>query len=106
MIIYVRFEHEGDPVSFFWGLKAITKTTQAKDLYDDLLNGLLVRDGRMNGLTEECLRERWIGFPSDGAKNFVGENGVAGQIKQNFPLVQTFHCVAHRLQLVVLDSIK
>ena len=101
MIIYVRTTHNGQPVSFFWGLKKVSKSTRA----EDLVNALLAKYEKLIGLDESYLRERLVGFASDGARNLIGKNGVAARLKQSYPLILAFHCVAHWLQLVVLDSI-
>ena len=60
----------------------------------------------MLGLDESYLRDRLVGFASGGARSLIGKNGVANRMKLRNPLMHSFHCVAHRLQLVVLDSIK
>ena len=60
MIIYVRTTHNGQPVSFFWGLKKVSKSTRADDLTEDLLNALLARDEKLIGLDESYLGSAWL----------------------------------------------
>ncbi len=43
----------------------------------------------------------------DGAAVMMGEKtGVAGRLKKRIPHIITIHCVAHKLELAVLDSVK
>ena len=56
------------------------------------------------GLSDDLMASQFVGFCSDGASCMIGEHrGVATQLKAKFPLhaLQTFHCMAHRLELAV-----
>jgi hAT family C-terminal dimerisation region len=47
-----------------------------------------------------------IGFCSDGASAMTGAfSGVATLLKQKYPNVIAFHCMAHRLELAVKDAV-
>ena len=60
-----------------------------------------------HGFTEEFLRESWVGVAVDGASVVLGSKcGVATQLKAMFPLLVTWHCFNHRLELSVSDAIK
>ena len=54
------------------------------------------------------LAEICIGFCSDGASVMMGrQTGLATLIQQEFPNLDfTWHCLAHRLELAVGDSVK
>ena len=58
------------------------------------------------GLDDGVLRDQFVGFSSDGASCMIGEHkGVPPVLKGKFPLLQTFHCMAHRLELAVKNSV-
>ncbi len=42
----------------------------------------------------------------DGVAVMNEKTGVAGRLKQRIPHVIIIHCVAHKLELVMLDSVK
>ncbi|GAU95525.1 hypothetical protein RvY_07127 [Ramazzottius varieornatus] len=100
LIIYIRVEIDGDPVSFFWGLVKMTKTTSATDITDALLDDLIASQANSwLGLKRDYMVRKWVGFPADGASALPGLNGVANRLADQFPLIMSTHCVAHRLQL-------
>ena len=50
------------------------------------------------GLTEDVLRKQFVGLYSDGASCMIGQyRGVATLLKAKFLLVESFHCIAHRI---------
>ncbi|GAU88623.1 hypothetical protein RvY_01290 [Ramazzottius varieornatus] len=100
LIIYIRVEIDGDPVSFFWGLVKLRKTTSAADITDALLDDLIASNWL--GLKRDHMVMKWVGFATGGASALTGPNRLAEQ----FPLIMSTHCVAHRLQLIVDDTVK
>ena len=53
------------------------------------------------------MHDQFVGFCSDGASCMIGEHkGVATLLKAKFPLLQTFYCMAHRLELAVKNAIE
>lgn len=45
-----------------------------------------------------------VGFGADGCSIMLGkDNGVAIRLRTSSPSLISFHCPAHRLQLVILD---
>ena len=77
--------------------------TTAAEIKNDI-----VRRFNSYGISKELLAEICIGFCSDNASFMMGrQTGLATLIQQEFPnLVFTWHCLAHRLELAVGDSVK
>ncbi|CAH1277182.1 ZNF862 [Branchiostoma lanceolatum] len=74
----------------------------ATGILDAILTGL-----ERVGLNREDLTRRLVGFGSDGAAVMIGvNNGVGAKLKQFCPSIITVWCVAHRLELAALDTIK
>ena len=50
--------------------------------------------------------KHFIRFCSDGASTMTGEhNGLAVLLKARYPLIKSFHCMAHRLELAVKGAV-
>ncbi|XP_015675691.1 E3 SUMO-protein ligase KIAA1586 homolog [Protobothrops mucrosquamatus] len=59
------------------------------------------------GLTKNYLEKNLIGFCSDGGSIMLGrKSGVSTRIAEEFPNIIIWHCLNHRLPLVLDDSIK
>ena len=59
------------------------------------------------GVEKEEWEKKLVGFGSDGASVNVGVRaGVATRLKDRIPHLVAIHCIAHRLELGVLDAIK
>jgi hypothetical protein len=86
--------------SFFLGLVPISSGT-AIDLHILLMNYL-----ESVGLTDAICSKQLVGFCSDGASTMIGNyRGVATLLKEKFPRVQSFHCMAHRLELAIKNAV-
>ena len=59
------------------------------------------------GFTMEYLQRNLIAFRSDGASVVLGRSsGVGVRLMKDFPNIIIWHCLNHRLQLVLDDSVK
>ena len=100
MVVYLRILFEDDICTYFLGLLSLTDATAAG------LEKVLVDFLHTIGLNDDILKTQFVGFCSDGASCMIGEHkGVATLLKAKFPLLQTFHCMAHRLELAVKNSV-
>ena len=94
-IIYVRMLCNGEPVNKY--LKIVELPNGAADgviaSFDQALFKVGVNDWR-NGL---------VSMGSDGASVYTG---VVAKLKQSVPWLLGIHCIAHNLELVILDCIK
>ena len=72
-----------------------------EQVYASLLKSL--HDG---GFDNEYLRKNLIAFYSDGASVMLGRNsGVGTRLKNDYPDIILWHCLNHRLQLILDDSV-
>ncbi|KAF3834440.1 hypothetical protein F7725_025644 [Dissostichus mawsoni] len=96
MILYVRCDvtGKGDVDNVFLDLKELAQGTDAESIYNSLREAL--RDA---GFDDD--------IATDGASVLTGKNsGVIARLKQDFPKIQSIHCLCHRLELAVHDSLK
>ena len=103
MVVYLRstFNGEVGPVTFFLDCIELADTT-ADGIELALLNCL-----GSHGLNNEFLAEYFLGLGVDGASVMLGaKNGVAAKLKSRFPLLTSWHCFNHRLELSVGDAVK
>ncbi|XP_063730111.1 E3 SUMO-protein ligase KIAA1586-like [Eleginops maclovinus] len=104
MIVYVRCDvtGKGDVDNVFLGLKELVEGTDAESIYNSLREAL-----RVAGFDDEFLSNNLISIATDGASVLTGKNsGVIARLKQDFPKIQSIHCLCHRLELAVHDSLK
>ena len=100
MIVYMRTLFNGQSSMYFLGLLPV-ESAKASALYE-LLTTFLSKIG----LTDDILAKQFIAFCSDGASNMIGEfSGVATLLKKSYPNLQSFHCMAHRLELAVKNAV-
>jgi hypothetical protein len=60
-----------------------------------------------HGFTEEYLQQNWIAFACDGASVMLGRKaGVAQKLLRQFTHLFIWHCLNHRLELAVADSVE
>jgi len=97
-IVYCRFLKNGHPVNCFVNLIDL-QHAHADGVFDAIDRGMI--SAGVNW------KEKLVGVGSDGASVNVGKkNSVATRIQSAQPHAVIIHCVAHRLELAVLDAIK
>ena len=73
----------------------------AEQIYASLFKSL--HDG---GFDNEYLTNNLIAFCSDGANVMFGRNsGVGTRLQNDYPNIILWHCLNHRLQLILDDSV-
>ena len=98
-IIYIRIAKNGHVRECFAGLEDL-EHAHAQGVYEAL-------DRAMTGCGIPDWKEKLVGAGSDGAKVNIGRNNsVATRLSENRPYVIIGHCVAHRLELGVLEAIR
>lgn len=104
LIIYVRCDvsGKGDVDNVFLDIVELTHGTDAESIYNSLRQSF-----RQAGLYDEFLGTHLISIATDGASVLTGKStGVIARLKGDFPNIQSIHCLAHRLELAVHDSLK
>ncbi len=76
--------------------------TTADAIYKALKKSLLE-----DGLDDEYLKSHLICLTTDGASVMTGrESGLITRLKKDYTLLESIHCLAHRLELSVNDALK
>ena len=102
LIVYIQGAiNNGDVTTIFFDLIHL-ESTKAIDIKISLMRCL-----EKHGLKKEILGEIFIGLCTDGASVMLGKRaGLATLMKQDFPNIITWHCLNHRLELAVHDTMK
>jgi len=59
------------------------------------------------GMTDDFLKKNLIAFVSDGASTMLGRKaGVSTKLQSMYPNLIVWHCLNHRLELAVYDTLK
>jgi len=101
LIIYIRttFDETG-PITMFLDLVELDSTA-AQSIVSELLSSL-----KLHGLSDEFIRNNCVGLATDGASVMLGKKaGVAKLLTDMYPSIIAWHCIAHRLELGVHDTI-
>nr|XP_033948165.1 zinc finger protein 862-like [Pseudochaenichthys georgianus] len=100
-IIYVTYIENGLPVNVMLTMVTL-QHANSQGILDAIMSGL-----HQAGLSEDDLKAKLVGFGCDGASVMIGHrNGVSARLKEMFGSLVTIWCVAHRLELTALDSMK
>ncbi|KAF2888577.1 hypothetical protein ILUMI_17596, partial [Ignelater luminosus] len=102
LVIYLNCAVQSAPerVMLFVALKELMSTT-AECIFNTLLSTL-----NDCGFHNEYLKANLIAFCSDGASTMLGrKSGVAAKLLESFSKIIVWHCLNHRLQLSLDDSI-
>ena len=102
MIMYIRCDVTGDGDVDNVFLDLVTEGTDARSIYEALRESL-----RVAGFDDDYLQRHLLSVATDGASVLTGsKSGVISRLKVDFPKVRFIHCLAHRLELAVSDSLK
>lgn len=75
----------------------------AENCYTEILAALY----EQLGLKAADVWTKLVGFGSDGASVMTGRrSGVGARLKEHQPILQTVHCIAHRLELAIKSAAK
>ncbi|KAG5273476.1 hypothetical protein AALO_G00151730 [Alosa alosa] len=100
-IIYITFLDNGLPVNNMVNLVTL-QHANSQGILDAIISGL-----PQAGISIEDLNTRLVGFGCDGASVMIGQkNGVSARLREICGSLVTIWCVAHRLELAALDSMK
>lgn len=102
MVVYLKSSISNeDPVFIFLDLVELNQQT-AYNITHQLIECL-----HKSGFNDDFLKRNWISFASDGASVLLGKKaGVAKLLKDKYPLIFNWHCLNHRLELAVSDTMK
>ena len=96
-LLFVRFLDNGLPVNRFLTVESV-KHADADGILHAIGNGF-----NYASVVNNYWKDGLVGFGSDGASLMMGrQNGVLKKIKDDVEM----HCVAHRLELAILDAFK
>ena len=97
--VYVRYVKEGQPDNL---LVSLTEVSHAHaDGLVDCINSAIEKFGIENW------KVKLVGFCADGASVNLGQTGgVAAKLKVDNPYLIDIHCMAHRLELALLQVLK
>ncbi|KAK2554058.1 Zinc finger protein 862 [Acropora cervicornis] len=98
-LVYIRFLENGLPVNKYVAVVELKKA-HAKGVIASINTGM-VEFGLENW------KSQTVAFGSDGAPVYVGRlNGIVAKLHVEIPWLLGVHCIAHRLELSVLDALK
>ncbi|UYV77289.1 hypothetical protein LAZ67_15000351 [Cordylochernes scorpioides] len=102
LVIFLKAYLGGESIDYIFFDLCELQCQDSENIEKELLNTLY-----KHGLNEEYLKENWIAIATDGASVMVGrQSGVVTRLKQKFPKLFAWHCLNHRLELSVGDTIK
>ena len=98
-LLFVRYLNNGLPVNRFLTVQSV-KHANADGILQAIDNGF-------NYANVMNWKDGLVGFGADGASVMMGrQNGVLKKIKDDVPHLIEMHCVAHKLELAILDAFK
>ncbi|XP_050516420.1 E3 SUMO-protein ligase KIAA1586-like [Diabrotica virgifera virgifera] len=102
LIVYLKCETSKDLPPNVLFLDLIELPNQTADSIFEALLGCL----KKYGFDFEYLKENLVAFACDGASVMLGKkSGVVEKLLQQFPNIVPWHCMNHRIELAVSDSI-
>ena len=101
LVVYIRSNINGSAVNIFLSIIELSGQ-DANSICKSLLDLL-----ESNGIDDKYLEKNLIAFTSDGASVMMGAiKGVGTFLKSKYPQIVLWHCLNHRLELAVSDTIK
>ena len=98
-IVYIRILNEGKPINVFLGLMVVNSGT-AEGIFQGLQT-FFTELGIDNSMS------KLVGLGTDGAcVNCSSRGGVGAIINKDIPHLIHIHCIAHKLELAVLEACK
>ena len=96
--LFIRSCHKGKVTAWFLCIGE-PQSTASEDLY-----GFVIDQLKYNQIFPQM--SKCVGFGSDGASNMVGKkSGLVTLLKKDFPAILGVHCLAHRLELALRDTV-
>ena len=96
--VYVRYLKDGEPVNTFVGLRPCLNAKAPG-----------ITEAVNSAMSNVCHNwtEKVVALGTDGAAVMVGEvGGVFALLKRDIPHLIKVHCIAHRLELALADTVK
>lgn len=102
MVVFIKASIASeDPIFIFLDLVEL-RHQNAENIANQLIECL-----HKSGFSDKYLKTNWISFVTDGASVLLGKKcGVAKRLKEIYPLIFNWHCLNHRLELAVNDTMK
>lgn len=101
LVVYLTSIISGVPTVLFLDLVEL-ESQSAESITESLLQCL-----QTWGMDEDFIKENFIAFASDGASAMLGrKSGVAARLQLLYPHLIVWHCLNHRLELAVGDTVK
>lgn len=98
-IVHIKYLENGMPVTLFLGLIEVENGTA-----EGILEGL---GSFFSQLGVANWKTKLVGLGKDGASVNVGsQSGLGAILKRDIPYLIQIHCIAHKLELAVLDACK
>lgn len=98
-IIYVRMLCDGEPINKFLTIAELPNGTA-----DGVIESF---ERAMGKVGVNNWKNALVSLGSDGASVYTGvRNGVVAKLRQSIPWLLGIHCIAHNLELAILDGLK
>lgn len=106
-VVYVRYVADGRPKTVFANIIAV-EHAHSQGVYDAVVKGLRALNLKIDDIVSTSVSgPKLVSVNFDGAAVMMGKKtGVATKFADIAPHVIPMHCVAHKLELSVLDAVK